>query len=68
MFFKLKTFIFKFILIYILWRKQGELVYNFSMIDSEKLMGNFIGTFETSILPTMTGFEGNEYPLIRTIK
>ena len=37
------------------------------MIDSEKLMGNFIGIFETSTLPIMTGFEGNQYPLIRTI-
>ena len=39
-----------------------------SLIWSEKLMGNFIGEFETSTLPTMTMFEGNQYPLIRTIK
>ncbi|RLA80804.1 MAG: hypothetical protein DRG78_10245, partial [Epsilonproteobacteria bacterium] len=32
----------------------------------EKLMGNFVGEFETSVLPTMTMFEGNRYPLIRT--
>ncbi len=30
-------------------------------------MGNFIGKFEISVLPTMTAFEGNRYPLIRTI-
>jgi len=32
----------------------------------EKLMGNFIGEFKTSVLPTMTAFDGNQYPLIRT--
>jgi len=30
-------------------------------------MGNFIGEFKTSVLPTMTAFEANQYPLIRTI-
>jgi len=30
-------------------------------------MGNFIGEYETSVLPTMTMFEANQYPLIRTI-
>jgi len=30
-------------------------------------MGNFVGEFKTSALPTMTVFGGNQYPLIRTI-
>jgi len=33
---------------------------------NEKLMGNFIGKFEASVLPTMTVFERNQYPFIRT--
>jgi len=30
-------------------------------------MGNFIGDFKTSVLPTLWGFKENQYPLIRTI-
>jgi len=31
-------------------------------------MENFIGELKTSVLPTMTVFEENQYPFIRTIK
>lgn len=35
--------------------------------ETEKLMGNFIGKWKTSTLPTNVGLVGFQYPLIRTI-
>jgi len=31
-------------------------------------MGNFVGEFKTSVLPTITVFEGNQYPLSKEDK
>ncbi|WP_265734358.1 hypothetical protein [Malaciobacter canalis] len=35
---------------------------------NEKLMGNFDWKFGNSTLPTNVGFDGIQYPLIRTIQ